>query len=135
MARPKKPRRISRAKQGAKPYEGRRLQSGRRRGEAAMARSQSEAKVRAANPVSTERAASVTAPAQRPPLPPPPRVPSVYELFAGPRPASFSRGLEPAFLLIERDVMDLLRTRAAELGLSGYDALAKRILREHVHEY
>ena len=72
----------------------------------------------------------------RAPLPPePPRVPSVYELFAGPRPASFSRGLEPAFLLIDREVMEQLRTRAAALGLGGYDSLVKRILREHVHEY
>ena len=69
------------------------------------------------------------------PLPPPPRVPTLEELFGGSRPASFSRGLEPAFLLIEKDVMELLRTRAAALGLGGYDSLAKRILREHVHEY
>ena len=69
------------------------------------------------------------------PLPPPPPVPTLEELFGGPRPASFSRGLEPAFLLIEKDVMALLRERAAALGLGGYDSLAKRILREHVHEY
>jgi hypothetical protein len=73
--------------------------------------------------------------AGREPLPPAPRVPTLEELFGGPRPASFSRGLEPAFLLIEKDVMELLRTRAAALGLGGYDSLAKRILREHVHEY
>lgn len=69
------------------------------------------------------------------PLPPAPPVPTLEELFGGPRPASFSRGLEPAFLLIEKDVMERLRTRAAALGLGGYGALAKRILRDHVHEY
>jgi hypothetical protein len=64
-----------------------------------------------------------------------PRPRSVEELFAGPRPASFSRGLEPAFLLIDREVMEQLCKRAAALGLGGYDMLVKRILREHVHEY
>ena len=72
---------------------------------------------------------------QRPPLPPAPPVPTLEQLFGGPRPASFSRGLEPAFLLIDKDVMLILRERAAALGLGGYDSLAKRILREHVHEY
>jgi hypothetical protein len=57
------------------------------------------------------------------------------ELFGGPRPASFSRGLEPAFLLIDKEVMEHLRTRASALGMGGYDSLVKRILREHAHEY
>jgi hypothetical protein len=56
-------------------------------------------------------------------------------MFAGPRPASFASGLEPAFLLIERDVMERLCTRAAALGMVGYDSLVKRILRDHVDEY
>jgi hypothetical protein len=66
---------------------------------------------------------------------PEPQIRSVEEMFAGPRPASFSRGLEPAFLLLERPLMDYLRDRAAALGLDGYDMLAKRILREHAHKY
>jgi hypothetical protein len=56
-------------------------------------------------------------------------------MFAGPRPASFASGLEPAFLLIERDVMERLRVKAAALGMVGYDSLVKRILREHIDEY
>lgn len=86
----------------------------------------------------TTRATKASAPpveTQRPPLPPAPPVPTLEQLFGGPRPASFSRGLEPAFLLIDKDVMLILRERAAALGLGGYDSLAKRILREHVHEY
>jgi len=59
----------------------------------------------------------------------------VEELFAGPRPASFLSALEPAFLLIDREVMEQLRSKAAALGLAGYDSLVKRILREHVEEY
>jgi hypothetical protein len=66
-------------------------------------------------------------------VPPPPR--PVEELFAGARPSSFSRGLEPAFLLIDRAVMEQLRARAAALGIGGYDGLVKRILREHIAEY
>ncbi len=83
-----------------------------------------------------ELAAGTTSKGQRAPaVAEPPRVRSVEELFAGPRPASFSRGLEPAFLLIDREVMEQLRERAAALGLGGYDTLVKRILREHVDEY
>lgn len=59
----------------------------------------------------------------------------VEELFAGPRPASFLSALEPAFLLIDRGVMEQLRSKAAALGLGGYDSLVKRILREHIEEY
>jgi hypothetical protein len=77
----------------------------------------------------------------RPATPPPKTVPepsrprSVEEMFAGPRPASFASGLEPAFLLIEREVMERLRVKAAALGMVGYDSLVKRILREHIDEY
>lgn len=76
------------------------------------------------------------APAPRVAEPPaaPPRRP-VEELFAGPRPGSFSRGLEPAFLLIDRVVMEQLCKKAAALGMGGYDSLVKRILREHIEEY
>lgn len=91
-----------------------------------MGRTKNRAKEQAAQPSKKEHQV---------PLPPAPPVPTLEELFGGPRPASFSRGLEPAFLLIEKDVMERLRTRAAALGLGGYGALAKRILREHVHEY
>lgn len=83
-----------------------------------------------------EPTVSTTSKGQRAPcVAEPARVRSVEELFAGPRPASFSRGLEPAFLLIDREVMEQLRERAAALGLGGYDTLVKRILREHVDEY
>ena len=84
---------------------------------------------------SDAKAASATAPAAPGPFAVPRHVPTLEELFGGPRPASFSRGLEPAFLLIDREVMEQLRTRAMALGLGGYDSLVKRILREHVHEY
>ena len=65
----------------------------------------------------------------------PPQERSVEELFGGPRPASFLSALEPAFLLIDRVVMEQLRTKAAALGMGGYDTLVKRILREHIEEY
>ena len=81
------------------------------------------------------RLAQKPTPPARAPVPEEPRVRSVEEMFSGPRPASFARGLEPAFLLIDREVMQQLRVRAAALGLGGYDSLVKRILREHVHEY
>lgn len=55
-------------------------------------------------------------------------------IFAGPRPVSARRGLEPAFLLIETEVMEALQTRAAQRGLS-YDALVRLIVREHVLDY
>ena len=58
----------------------------------------------------------------------------IEEIFAGPRPASMRRGLEPAFLLFDRELVDRLRTTAASLGLR-YDALAQRIAREHIDEY
>ena len=75
--------------------------------------------------------------ASAPPRPPyvERHVPTLEELFGGPKPATFSRGLEPAFLLIDKEVMEQLRTRAMALGLGGYDSLVKRILWEHVHEY
>jgi hypothetical protein len=60
---------------------------------------------------------------------------SVEELFGGSRPASFLSALEPAFLLIDRVVMDQLRVKAEALGMGGYDSLVKRILREHIGEY
>ena len=95
-----------------------------------MARSRNQGKQAVARPGTAAPAKTVRAP-----LPPARPVPTLEELFGGPRPRSFSRGLEPAFLLIDKDVMEILRERAAALGLGGYDSLAKRILREHVHEY
>jgi hypothetical protein len=59
---------------------------------------------------------------------------SVEELFAGPRPASMRRGLEPAFLLFDRDLLNELHAAADELGIR-YDALVQRIAREHIDEY
>jgi hypothetical protein len=58
----------------------------------------------------------------------------VEELFAGPRPASMRRGLEPAFLLFDRELLDRLHGAAAALGVR-YDALAQRIARDHIEEY
>ncbi len=71
------------------------------------------------------------------PLPEPEGVVRWYDhsrIFAGPRPVSARRGLEPAFLLIETEVMEALQARAAERGLS-YDALVRLIVREHVQDY
>ena len=59
----------------------------------------------------------------------------VEELFGGARPSSFLSALEPAFLLIDRGVMEQLRAKAAALGMGGYDTLVKRILREHIQDY
>src|SRR4029434_6709956 len=98
-------------------------------------RQRSQVRETPAASVNTETVATSSTVTPRPPFGPPRRVPTLEELFGGPRPASFSRGLEPAFLLIDKDVMDHLRARALELGLGGYDSLAKRILREHAHEY
>jgi len=80
----------------------------------------------------TNRNATATRVADPPAAPP--RRPA-EELFAGQRPESFSRGLEPAFLLIDRVVMDQLCKKATALGMGGYDSLVKRILREHIEEY
>ncbi len=71
--------------------------------------------------------------------PPPPPAPSGpwldhARIFAGPRPASVRRGLEPAFLLFETEVMEALHRRAARRGL-GYDTLVRMIVRDHVGEY
>ncbi|MGD9762899.1 MAG: hypothetical protein AB7V27_04205 [Candidatus Binatia bacterium] len=55
-------------------------------------------------------------------------------IFAGSRPASVRRGLEPAFLLFESEVMESLHRRAAQRGLA-YDALVRMIVRDHVEEY
>jgi hypothetical protein len=71
------------------------------------------------------------------PLPEPEGVVRWYDhsrIFAGPRPVSARRGLEPAFLLIETEVMEALQARAAQRGLS-YAALVRLIVREPVQEY
>jgi hypothetical protein len=65
--------------------------------------------------------------------PGPDRLP-VELIFAGPRPASMRRGLEPAFLLFDRELLERLHVAAAALGVR-YDALARRIAREHIEEY
>lgn len=71
------------------------------------------------------------------PLPEPEGVVRWYDhsrIFAGPRPASVRRGLEPAFLLIETEVLEALQIRAARRGIS-YDALVRLIVRDHVQDY
>lgn len=55
-------------------------------------------------------------------------------LFSGPRPLSFTSGLEPAFLLFETEVMAALRERAAKRKMQ-YDTLVRMIVRDHVGEY
>jgi hypothetical protein len=55
-------------------------------------------------------------------------------LFAGDPPASWRRGLEPAFLLLDSDLMELLTAKAAAIGTT-YDFLLRTILREHIQEY
>jgi hypothetical protein len=59
---------------------------------------------------------------------------SAPSLFAGDPPASWRRGLEPAFLLLETELMEQLCARAAAIGTT-YDFLLKTIVREHIHKY
>jgi len=59
---------------------------------------------------------------------------SVCSLFAGDPPDSWRRGLEPAFLLLEAELMEQLRAKAAASGTT-YDYLLKTIVREHIHKY
>jgi len=63
-----------------------------------------------------------------------PARPTIEQLFAGPRPASMRRGLEPAFLLFDRPLLDQLHATADQLGIRT-DALVQRIARDHVDEY
>ncbi len=56
------------------------------------------------------------------------------DMFAGPRPASMSRGIDPAFLLFERELLERIQVRAAELGVR-YQSLVQQIVRDHVDEY
>lgn len=55
-------------------------------------------------------------------------------IFSGPRPTSFTSGLEPAFLLFETEVMESLRERAARRKMQ-YDTLVRMIVRDHVAKY
>jgi hypothetical protein len=59
---------------------------------------------------------------------------SVEQLFAGPRPVSMRRGLEPAFLLFDRELLDRLQVAADDLGVHR-NILVQRIAREHLDEY
>ena len=69
----------------------------------------------------------------RPAAPEPARH-SVDALFSGPRPASMRRGLEPAFLLFDRDLLDRLQFAADQLGVHR-NTLLQRIARDHLDEY
>jgi hypothetical protein len=55
-------------------------------------------------------------------------------MFSAERPQSMWSGLEPAFLLLESDLMERLRRKAAAAGTT-YDFLLKAILRDHIDEY
>jgi len=55
-------------------------------------------------------------------------------MFSSDRPRSMWSGLEPAFLLLDADLMDQLRVKAAAAGTT-YDFLLKTILRDHIDEY
>lgn len=59
---------------------------------------------------------------------------SVEEIFGGPRPASVRRGLEPAFLLFDRELLDRLQVAADDLGVHR-NTLVQRIAREHLDDY
>lgn len=59
---------------------------------------------------------------------------AIESVFGAGRPTSPRRGLEPAFVLFESQVMDALRRRAAGRGLA-YDALVRIIVRDHVDKY
>jgi hypothetical protein len=67
-------------------------------------------------------------------LPAAPAGRSVEELFTGPRPASVRRGLEPAFLLFDRELLDRLQVAADDLGVHR-NTLVQRIAREHLDDY
>lgn len=64
---------------------------------------------------------------------PPHRLPA-EQLFGGPRPASWRRGTDPAFLLLEREVVGQLHAAAAALSVCR-EALVARIARDHLDEY
>lgn len=95
----------------------------------------------------TKTAAALRRAAPPTPAPPRPPVPAVDDLagrrwrwddpeslFSGPRPDAYLGGLEPAFVLFDSQVMDAVRTRAAERGMA-YDTLVRMIVREHVDDY
>lgn len=63
-----------------------------------------------------------------------PRAWRVEALFAGARPLSIARGLEPAFLLFEREILERVLVRALQLGVP-YQTLAAQIMRDHVDRY
>lgn len=56
------------------------------------------------------------------------------QIFSGQRPATVSMGVEPAFLLFERDVLERLERRADALGVR-YESLVRQILRDHIQSY
>ena len=60
--------------------------------------------------------------------------PPAEQIFSGPRPASMIRGLEPAFLLFEREILERIEARAAELGVR-YESLVRQIVRDNLDRY
>ncbi len=56
------------------------------------------------------------------------------QLFAGQRPASWRRGADPAFFLLERDVLGHLDAAAEALSVPRA-VLVARIARDHLDEY
>ena len=68
------------------------------------------------------------------PATPEPTGRSVEGLFTGPRPPSVRRGLEPAFLLFDRELLDRLQVAADDVGVHR-NTLVQRIAREHLDDY
>jgi len=62
------------------------------------------------------------------------RYPPAEHIFTGPRPVSMIRGLEPAFLLFEREILERIEARAAELGVR-YESLVRQIVRDNLDRY
>jgi hypothetical protein len=56
------------------------------------------------------------------------------QLFAGQRPASWRRGVEPAFFLLEREVLAQLHAAAEALSVAR-EVLVARIAHDHLDEY
>jgi hypothetical protein len=62
------------------------------------------------------------------------RFPPAEQIFSGSRPATMIRGLEPAFLLFEREILERIETRAEQLGVR-YESLVRQIVRDNLDRY
>ena len=62
------------------------------------------------------------------------RFPPAERIFSGPRPATMIRGLEPAFLLFEREILERIEARADQLGVR-YESLVRQIVRDNLDRY